>query len=74
MPYFIYRVFPLHRLEKVTDTRSFGEASGQAKALRASPDHPADCAIKVVFAATATEAEQLLMQAREKKPGLADDE
>ncbi len=46
----------------------------QAKALRASPERPADCTIKVIFAATADEAEQLLLQAREKQPGLADDE
>ena len=74
MPYFIYRVFPLRRLEKVTDTRSFGEASGQAKALRASPDRSADCTIKVIFAVNETEAEKLLTQAREKAPGLAGDE
>ena len=74
MPYFIYRVFPLRRLAQVTRTPSFGEASVQAKALRASPERPADCAIKVIFAATAEEAEQLLLQAREKQPGLADDE
>jgi hypothetical protein len=74
VPYFIYRMFPLRRLEQVTRTPSFGEASVQAKALRASPERPADCAIKVIFAATAEEAEQLLLQAREKQPGLADDE
>jgi hypothetical protein len=74
VPYFIYRVFALRHLEQVTQTPTFGEASGQAKALRASPERPADCAIKVVFAATAEEAEQLLLQARAKQPGLADDE
>jgi hypothetical protein len=74
VPYFIYRVFALRNLEQVTQTPTFGEASGQAKALRASPERPADCAIKVVFAATAEEAEQLLLQARAKQPGLADDE
>ena len=74
MPYFIYRVFPLRRLEQVTEAQSFAEASVQAKALRARPDRPADCSIKVIFAATAEEAEQLLLQARERQPGLADDE
>ena len=57
MPYFIYRVFPFRRLEKVTDTPTFGEASAQAKALRASPDRPGDCTIKVIFAADEIEAE-----------------
>ena len=74
MPYFIYRVFPLRRLENVAEARSFGEASVAAKALRASPDRPADCTIKVIFAANETEAEQLLSQAREKVPGLDGDE
>lgn len=74
MPYFIYRVFPFRRLEKVESFASFGEASARAKALRAGPDLPADCAIKVIFAANELEAEDLLSQVREKAPGLAGDE
>ena len=74
MPYFVYRVFTFRRLEKVDEAPSFRDASVQAKALRASPDLPADCAIKVVFAASEPEAEELLSQARAPKPGLADDE
>lgn len=74
VPYFIYRVFPVRRLEKVTDKRSSGEASVEAKTLRASPDCPADCTIKVIFAANEAEAERLLSQPREKAPGLAGDE
>jgi len=74
VPYFIYRVFPPRRLEKVTEKRTFGEASTEAKTLRASPDVPVSCTIKVIFAATADEAEELLMRAREKQPGLVDDE
>ena len=53
---------------------SFGEASARAKALRASPDRPADCTIKVIFAANEQEAEELLSQVRETAPGLVDDE
>jgi hypothetical protein len=74
VPYFIYRVLPPRRLERVTDKRTFGEASIEAKALRASPDLPAGCTIKVVFAADEAEAERLLAQARAKEPGLAGDE
>jgi len=74
MPYFIYRVFPFRRLEKVTDTPTFGEASAQAKALRASPERPADCTIKVIFAADEIEAENLLSQVREPAPGVVGDE
>ena len=74
MPYFIYRVFPFRRLEKVTDMPTFGEASAQAKALRASPERPADCTIKVIFAADEIEAENLLSQVREPAPGVVGDE
>lgn len=74
MPYFIYRVFPFRRLEKVAELPSFGAASAQAKALRASLDTPRDCAIKVIFAADETEAENLLSQVREPAPGVVGDE
>jgi hypothetical protein len=74
MPYFIYRVFAFRRLEKVAATATFGEASARAKALRASPDRPADCTIKVIFAGDEIEAENLLSQAREPVPGVVGDE
>ena len=74
MPYFIYRVFPFRRLEAVEAVESFGQASARAKALRASPELPADCAVKVIFAATETEAEDLLTQVREPAPGVVGDE
>lgn len=74
MPYFVYRVFPFRRLEKVDAADSFGQASAQAKALRASPERPADCAIKVIFASTENEAEELLSQVREAAPGVVGDE
>ena len=74
MPYYVYRVFPFRRLEKVDELPSFRDASTRAKALRASPDLPADCTVKVVFAATEPEAEDLLSEVRAPKPGLADDE
>ena len=74
MTYFIYSVFPFRRLEKVTEKSTFGEASVEAKVLRADPDRPGDCAIKVIFAASESEAEDLLSQVREPKPGLVGDE
>ena len=74
MPYFVYRVFPFRRLEKADEAAAFGQASARAKALRASPDKPSDCAIRVIFAASEREAEELLSQVRERAPGLADDE
>ncbi len=74
MPYYVYRVFPFRRLERVEALASFAAASAQAKTLRASPERPADCAIKVVFAANENEAEDLLSQVREPAPGVVGDE
>jgi hypothetical protein len=74
LPYFVYRVFPFRRLEEVEAAPTFREASALAKALRASPDLPADCAVKVIFAADENEAENLLSEIRAPKPGIVDDE
>ncbi len=74
MPYYIYRVFPFRRVERVDAAAAFGPASARAKALRASPDLPADCTIKVIFAASENEAEDLLSQVREPAPGVVGDE
>jgi len=74
LPYYVYRVFPFRRLEKVDEAPSFRDASARAKALRSSVDLPADCTVKVVFAATELGAEILLSEVRAPKPGLADDE
>ena len=74
MPYYIYRVFPFRRLEKADAADAFGQASARAKAMRASPDLPADCMVKVIFAANENEAEDLLSQVREPAPGVVGDE
>jgi hypothetical protein len=74
LPYFIYRVFPFRRLEKIEAMDAFRDASARAKELRTEADLPADCEIKVVFAGSELEAEDLLSQVRAPKPGLADDE
>lgn len=74
MPYYVYRVFPLRRLEKVAERPAFSDASALAKGLRASPDLPEHCAIKVIFADNELAAEDLLSQVRERPPGLAGDE
>ena len=70
MPYFVYRIHRYGGLEKVDELASFRDASVRAKALRTSPDLPPDCTVKVIFAATDFEAEELLTQERAPKPGL----
>ena len=74
MPYFIYRVFPFRRLERVEVLPAFAAASARAKLLRADPQLPADCTIKVIFAEDENHAEDLLTQVREPTPGLVGDE
>lgn len=73
MPYYIYKVFPFHRLERIGETASFPEASARAKALRKDPALPADCKVKVIFAEDELGAEMLLTEVREPAPRLDDD-
>ncbi len=68
MPYYIYRVKPFAQLDQLSAHDSFAEASSQAKALRLQPDLPATDKIKVIFADTPIQAEDLLCQVRTAGP------
>jgi hypothetical protein len=74
MPYFVYRIHPFGRLEKVAAPASFAEASALAKSLRTDGTLPDGCSVKVMFAEDEWTAEELLSQVRERPPGLAGDE
>jgi hypothetical protein len=76
MPYFIYRTFafPLRRLEPAGREDSFKAASARTKELRASPDLPDGCTVRMVFAQNELEAEDLLNQVRAAAPGVVGDE
>ena len=74
MPYFLYKVFPFHRLEKIAVFTAFPEASAQAKSLRKDPALPADCKVKVIFAEDELGAETLLTEVREAPPRTDADE
>ena len=67
MPYFVYRVMPLAQLEKLAEFDAFRDASAHAKALRAAQGGTPG-RIKVMFAADARLAEDLLCQIREPRP------
>lgn len=75
MPYFVYKVFekPIKHLEVVERFDKFREASVFAKARRAELPEGSDCLIKMVFAENELEAEDTLMQVREKEPITGDD-
>jgi hypothetical protein len=68
MPYYIYRVKPIAQRDQLSAQESFSEASSQAKALRLQPDLPATDKIKVIFAETPMQAEDLLCQVRTAGP------
>jgi hypothetical protein len=76
MPYFIYRTFafPIRRLEAAGREDTFRAASARTKVLRASPDLPVGCTVRMVFANSEFEAEDLLNQVREAAPGVVGDE
>jgi hypothetical protein len=74
MPYYIYRVLPFARLEKITQFVAFKEASSHVKALRTGPGLPADCKVKIIFADNELQAEDLLSRAREREEGVVGDD
>ncbi len=74
MPYYLYKVFPFHRLEKVAEFAKFPEASAQAKRLRDAPDLPSECRVRVMFADNELAAEALLTEVREPRPRFDDDD
>ncbi len=68
MPYFVYAVRPFAQLQALGEHAAFKDASAQAKALRAQPGADRTAVVRVMFAATALEAEDLLLQIREPRP------
>lgn len=69
MPYFVYRVLPFAQLEPLGSHASFKDASTQARMLRSNGGAGQ---VKVMFAETPEQAEDLLCQIR--TPGPAGDE
>lgn len=68
MPYYVYAVRPFAQLEQLAEHAAFKDASAQAKALRTQQPPDDRASIRVMFAATALEAEDLLLQIREPRP------
>ena len=68
MPYFVYAVRPFAQLEQLAEYPAFSAASAQAKALRLQQATDDKASIRVIFAASALEAEDLLLQIREPRP------
>lgn len=68
MPYYVYRVRPFAQLDRLAEFSAFAAASAHAKALRAADAGPPGSKVKVMFAETAEQAEDLLCQVRDPGP------
>ncbi|MBI5276723.1 MAG: hypothetical protein HY854_09710 [Burkholderiales bacterium] len=68
MPYFIYAVRPFAQLDQLAACATFPEASRQARALRSGLPPGEPRRIRIMFAETALEAEDLLLQVRDAPP------
>jgi hypothetical protein len=68
MPYFVYAVRPFAQLEQRGEHAAFQDASAQAKALRAALPAGDVTRIRVMHAASALQAEDLLLQVRDPGP------
>ena len=75
MPYFVYKIenFPVRQLEHLAHFDSFKEASAEAKARRTTMPLSEGQIVKVIFAESELEAEDLLSQVREAPPRIGDD-
>lgn len=72
MPYYIYRVRPFSQLDRLAEHPAYPEASAAAKSLRAAQAADDQARIKMIFASSELEAEDLLSQVR--SPGPAGDD
>ena len=75
MPYFVYKIesFPIRRLEYLTHFASFKEASTEAKQRRTATPLSEGQVVKVIFAESELEAEDLLSQLRPTPPTTGED-
>ena len=75
MPYYVYKIetFPVRQLTRLAEFDSFKLASAEAKQRRASMPLKDGEIIKVMFAGSELEAEDMLSQVREAPPTLGED-
>ena len=68
MPYYVYAVRPFAQLERLGEHAAFRDASAQAKRLRDAEHADRATRIRVMFAADALAAEDLLLAVRDPRP------
>lgn len=73
MPYYVYRVFPFRRLEKVDALPNYRQASARLRALRKEVGSGAGFTARLIYAENELEAEDLLSQDRPPEGMVGDD-
>ena len=75
MPYYIYKITerPVRMLQKLEQHQKYRDASARVKELRSELPEDVKYVIKMFFAETELDAEDMLNQVREAAPELADD-
>ena len=75
MPYYVYKIenFPIRRLEYLAHFASFKEASAEAKQRRNATPLNEGQIVKVMFAESELEVEDLLSQVRPVPPTTGED-
>jgi len=68
MPYYVFRLQPFAQPELLAEFAAFAQASAHAKSMRAATAPAPGIAIKVMFADTAQQGQDLLLQVRERGP------
>lgn len=68
MPYFVYAVKPFAQLEQLAEFALYKDAASHARQLRAQQLQQDTARIRVIFAGTPLEAEDLLLQVRTPSP------
>lgn len=75
MPYYIYQITaqPIKMLKKLEQHDSYRESSARVKLLRAELDQHSPATIKMIYADSEFQAEDLLNEIRAAAPQLGDD-
>lgn len=75
MPYYVYKIdhYPVRQLELLATFDNFKSASAEAKTRRSATPLANGQVIKVMFAESELEAEDLLSQVREAPPTTGED-
>ena len=68
MPYYVYAVRPFAQLEQLGQHAAYRDASAHAKALRSAQQADSPTRFRVMFAADALAAEDLLLAMRDPRP------